>query len=172
MNLKVRTWVIMILSFACCVTWCVQQAKRNLGLAPQIENFRKFTTFSFERLSICYTYTPKDFVEQEIRFVVTDKETIKELQQLFEISSVSPYTLGVNGKICFCAWNEKNEWNAWDIVFRDETEVSLEYNIHGNTQACIANLKNSEFYQRVFELAWKNNKRLFPQSVSEEIRLY
>lgn len=171
MNLKVGVSIIIVFFFTCCAM-CVQQAKRNLGLDPQIENFRKFTTFSFERLSICYTYTPKDFVEQEIRFVVTEKETIKELQQLFEISSVSPYTLGVDGKICFCTWNEKNEWNAWDIVFRDKIRVSLEYDIHGNSQACIANLKNSEFYQKVFELAWKNNKKLFPQSASEEIRLY
>lgn len=171
MNLKVEILIIMMFSFACFVT-CVQQAKKNLGLDPQIENFRKFTTYSFDRLSVCYTYTPKDFVEQEIRFVITEKEIIKELQQLFEISSVSPYTLGVDGKICFCAWNEKNEWNAWDIVFKEKTRVSLEYDIYGNTQACIANLKNAAFYQKVFELAWKNNKRLFPQSVSEEIRLY
>lgn len=171
MNLKVGILIIMMFSFACFVT-CVQQAKKNLGLDPQIENFRKFTTYSFDRLSVCYTYTPKDFVEQEIRFVITEKEIIKELQQLFEISSVSPYTLGVDGKICFCAWNEKNEWNAWDIVFKEKTRVSLEYDIYGNTQACIANLKNVAFYQKVFELAWKNNKRLFPQSVSEEIRLY
>ncbi len=150
----------------------VRQAERNLGLAPQITNFEKFKTLQFEDLFIRYTYTPKDFVKQEIRFAITDKETIKELQRLFEISSVEPYTLGVNGKIRFVAWNEKNEWNMWDIVFEEKNKVTLGYNIRGRGQSCVANLRNTVFYEKLFELAWENHKKLFPQSRPEEICLF
>lgn len=150
----------------------IPQAMRNLGLSPHIEDFEKIKNESITWISIRYTYTPENFKEQEIKFVITNPETIKELQKLLVFSRVSAYTTGVNGDVRFCS-----DSNYWDISFdrggQQETEVCIQYQRQhdGVSESCVVYLEDERFYKKIFDLALQNNKRLFPQSSPEEISL-
>ena len=169
MNAKVYPVIIVV--FVCLFVSCVFQAASNLGLSPKKEEFEIFSSAKISRVSISYLYTPKDFPPQEIRFTLRDKATIARLQSLFKIKSLEPYTLGVNSKIEFAYFDEKNRYDGWSIDFKWKRELLFAHDNWKAKRSCSVVLNDDSFYDAVFELAWENNKHLFPTSSKSEVSL-
>ena len=176
--MKMRDWImnakvypVIIGVSVCLFVSCVFQAASNLGLSPKKEEFEIFSSAKISRVSISYLYTPKDFPPQEIRFTLRDKATIARLQSLFKIKSLEPYTLGVNSKIEFAYFDEKNRYDGWSIDFKWKRELLFAHDNWKAKRSCSVVLNDDSFYDAVFELAWENNKHLFPTSSKSEVSL-
>lgn len=165
--------IVIIAALTCAPASCIfiESAKRNLGLSPSLQEFESFSSARISRVAITYVYSPKDFLAQEIKFVLRDAEVIKRLQKLFKIKSISAYTVGVEPKIVFHVFNEKNRYDGWIIDFKEKRKLLFAHDNWSASQSCVVILEDDSFYDAVFELVCENNKRLFPESAESDVCL-
>lgn len=139
----------------------------GLGMAPNLEKFEEIYEAPVSMVKIRYRYKPHGKPSIDIRFKIENLEQIKALQKLFRMKSVGSYSLGVEPDVAFYYYDEKNRPCIWKIRFHTETEILLAKNLG----SCSATLTDNVLYQMLLDLAWENNKRLFPNSKRDEIKI-
>ena len=167
---KIRIVIPVILAVSCVYASCSfmsREVLKGLGMVPELASFEKFYKTPISMATILYSYKPQGKPEVNIRFKIENLEQIKMLQDAFRITSVEPYSLGVVPDVAFYYYDGKNRPCIWKIRFRTETEILFAKNL----ESCFATLTDGAFYQMIMDLAWENNKRLFPESKRSEIKI-
>lgn len=159
---------ILALQPAC---FYVEYVKSNLGLSPEKEEYEAFASAKISALEIEYEYSPPNFTKQRIRFEVDRPEIIEKLQKSLKIKEVSPYTLGVYPFVYFYFAGDQNNFEEWRISFATEKEIRFAHNAKRFQRSCVCYLVDDSFYIAIKNLAYENNKKLFPDSTINEINL-
>ena len=68
-------------------------------------------------------------------------------------------------------FDEKNRYDGWSIDFKWKRELLFAHDNWKAKRSCSVVLNDDSFYDAVFELAWENNKHLFPTSSKSEVSL-
>lgn len=167
-----KIWICVILVVVvvcvCALGYVVFRVNLSgLGMAPNVEKFEKIYEAPVSMVKIRYRYKPQGQPSIDVRFKIENLEQIKMLQKSFRIESVGSYSLGVEPDVAFYYYDEKNRPCIWKIRFHTETEILFAKNLG----SCSATLTDNALYQMLLDLAWENNKRLFPNSKRDEIKI-
>lgn len=163
---KIFIGIIVALVLTLPVCFFIKQCVlKGLGMAPEKKDFEEFYTASIKKVKIRYAYKPSGMPWTKICFEVAEPEEIRRMQNAFRITTIGPYSLGVNPDVAFYYFDETKRPHIWKINFCSQQEVLFAQDL----SSCSVTLSSDAFYQLVLDLAWENNKRFFPDSVREDI---
>lgn len=141
------------------------------------KRWSEFTNAEVSFLRIRYNYSPKNFVKQQIAFGIDDAEIIEKLRKNIEgqrtfRSEKAPNTPEtIKPEIIFYGEVRAGLWAGnyrdWVISFHGKKQIRIEYDQGFAT----VDFQDGAFYDQILNLAYENNKTLFPDCTIDEISL-